>query len=273
MGNYRNVSVSFWTDSKIDDDFTPEDKYFYLYLLTNPHASICGCYEISMKQMERETGCTTETVMRLLNRMENIHRVLRYSPDTKEILLLNWFKYNWTRSEKLKKAVQAVLPFVKNEEFRRFLYKKAEEKFGEKPDGNKRNSARIKKQTQDEDKDTDTDADKDEDKDKDKDVSIPYQYGIDTVSVPSFPPTREEIASYIREKQYSFTADRFFNWYQAKGWKIHGDIITDWKAAADNWAANQRSEPQHRDSAMSAYDRGETSINPRDLELLTMFND
>ena len=56
MAFYRNISINFWTDSKIDDDFTPEDKYFYLYLLTNPHTNICGCYEISMKQMERETG-------------------------------------------------------------------------------------------------------------------------------------------------------------------------------------------------------------------------
>ena len=46
MAIYRNVSMSFWTDSKVADDFTAEDRYFYLYLFTNPHTNLCGCYEI-----------------------------------------------------------------------------------------------------------------------------------------------------------------------------------------------------------------------------------
>ena len=33
MAIYRNVSMNFWTDSKVDDEFTPEEKYFMLYLL------------------------------------------------------------------------------------------------------------------------------------------------------------------------------------------------------------------------------------------------
>lgn len=77
MKNYRNVSQSFWTDSKIDDCFTPEEKYFMLYLLTNPHTSVCGCYEISMKQMERETGYNTDTVLRLIQRMQEKHKVMK----------------------------------------------------------------------------------------------------------------------------------------------------------------------------------------------------
>lgn len=71
---YSNLSMSFWTDSKIDDDFTPEDKYFFLYLLSNPHTSVTGCYEISMKQMERETGYNTDTITRLIQRMQDVHK-------------------------------------------------------------------------------------------------------------------------------------------------------------------------------------------------------
>ena len=40
MAIYRNVQLSFWTDNKVEDDFTPEDKYFYLYLLTNPQTGL-----------------------------------------------------------------------------------------------------------------------------------------------------------------------------------------------------------------------------------------
>ena len=77
MAIYRTVHITFWTDPKVDDDFTPEDKYFYLYLLTNPHTTLCGCYEISMKQMVRETGYNEDTVKRLLKRMEYTHGVIQ----------------------------------------------------------------------------------------------------------------------------------------------------------------------------------------------------
>ena len=62
----------------MDEDFTPEDKYFYLYLLTNPHTNICGCYEIGFKQMAKDTGYNEETVRRLINRLETVHDVIRY---------------------------------------------------------------------------------------------------------------------------------------------------------------------------------------------------
>lgn len=58
MANYRNISMDFWQDSKVVDDFTPEDRYMYLYCMTNPHTNLCGCYEISVKQMANETGYT-----------------------------------------------------------------------------------------------------------------------------------------------------------------------------------------------------------------------
>ncbi len=121
MAGYRNISVSFWTDSKVDDDFTPEDKYFYLYLMTNPHTSLCGCYEISMKQMERETGYNTDTVKRLIQRMEEMHGVIKYSAATKEVLILHWWKYNWSSSAKVKSAVVSVAEHIKNEEFKQYV--------------------------------------------------------------------------------------------------------------------------------------------------------
>ena len=49
MGIKRIVDVSFWTDGKVDE-FSPEDKYFMLYLLTNPFSKQLGIYEISIRQ-------------------------------------------------------------------------------------------------------------------------------------------------------------------------------------------------------------------------------
>lgn len=115
------VSLDFWTDPKVDDEFTPEDKYFMLYLLTNPHTRLCGCYEISYKQMERETGYNVDTVKRILDRLENVHKVISFDEDTKEVLIYNWGKYNWVKSEKVYKGVLKDANAVKNDKYRYYI--------------------------------------------------------------------------------------------------------------------------------------------------------
>ena len=124
MAIFRNVHVTFWTDPKIVDDFTPEDKYFYVYLLTNPHTNLCGCYEVSMKQMSDELGYNKETIEKLIDRFHRVHRVLDYDKQTKEMLLYNWSKYNWTKSPKLQAAVAKEVPNVKTERFNEYLCQK-----------------------------------------------------------------------------------------------------------------------------------------------------
>ena len=121
MAIYRSVQMSFWTDSKVVDDFTPEDRDFYLYLMTNPHTNLAGCYEVSIKQVSDETGYSKETVNRLLDRMEKVHDVIRYSPETKEVLILNWSKYNWTKSKDFQKPLLAEIESVKNFDFKAYL--------------------------------------------------------------------------------------------------------------------------------------------------------
>ena len=123
MAIYRTIQISFWTDPKVVDDFTPEDKYFYLYLFTNPHTNLSGCYQISKTQMAMELGYAKETIDRLLNRFQAIHKVISYDSDTKEILLINWHKYNWTKSENFRKALFSNISDVKNEKFREYLLK------------------------------------------------------------------------------------------------------------------------------------------------------
>lgn len=122
MAIYRNVQLSFWTDNKVEDEFTPEDKYFYLYLLTNPQTNICGCYEVSYKQMCNQTGYNKDTIERLLNRFENIHNMIRYSKDTKEILILNWYKYNWSSSAKVITGIESVAKHIKCKAFKDYVY-------------------------------------------------------------------------------------------------------------------------------------------------------
>ena len=75
MAIYRIVQMGFWTDSKVVDEFTPEDRYFYLYLFTNPHTNLCGCYEVSVRQMAYELGYDKAVVERLLKRFSEVHKI------------------------------------------------------------------------------------------------------------------------------------------------------------------------------------------------------
>ena len=51
------------------------------------------------------------------------------------------------------------------------------------------------------------------------------------------PRSQLEVLDLFKEKKYNLEeAFKFFNHYQAIGWKIGGKVaIKDWKAAADNW--------------------------------------
>lgn len=121
MAIFRNIQMSFWTDPKIADDFSPEDKYLYLYLMTNPHTNICGCYEISLRQIADETGYTKDKVEKLLTHLEKDHKVIAYSKESREVLLINWHKYNWTSSEKFRIPLGKTIQSIKNDGFKAFL--------------------------------------------------------------------------------------------------------------------------------------------------------
>lgn len=121
MAVYRNINISFWTDTKVSDDFTPEDKYFMLYCLTNNYTNLCGCYEISIKQMSKDTGYDVETIDKLLKRFEEVHKIISYNKENKELLIKNWHKYNWTKSEKLDKPLLKEIKNIKTLKYQQFV--------------------------------------------------------------------------------------------------------------------------------------------------------
>ena len=214
MAIYRNVHISFWSDTKIVDDFTPEDKYFMLYCLTNNYTNLCGCYEISIKQMCRDLGYNEETVKNLLKRFENVHKIIYYNQDNKEMFIRNWHKYNWTKSEKLDKPLLEEIKNIKTIEFSRVLVNLYNER--------------------------DT-------------VSIPYIYPMDTtdtvtvsdtVSVNTVekskkkfvPPTLEDIKNYIQEKSLNVDAEKFFNYFEVGNWiDAKGNKVKNWKQKLLTW--------------------------------------
>ena len=77
-----------------------EDRYALLYLLTNPHTTQIGIYQITKRQMAFDLGYSTESVGAILERFEKLLGIIRYNPETREIAIKNWGKYNLKRGGK-----------------------------------------------------------------------------------------------------------------------------------------------------------------------------
>ncbi|MBD8522375.1 DnaD domain-containing protein [Lysinibacillus fusiformis] len=166
MAKYRNVHTTFWDDGFVLD-LTPEEKYFYLYLMTNGNTTQCGIYELPYRVIEMHTGYNRETVQKLLLRFVEYGKIT-YNESTKEIMLNNWAKYNFINSPKVKKCIEKELLAVKHIPFVR-SYVTSLEQYGyhidtvsilleEKSEAKVPNSSNIK-------------------------GSIPYQYRINTPSI------------------------------------------------------------------------------------------
>lgn len=56
------------------------------------------------------------------------------------------------------------------------------------------------------------------------------------------PPTLSEVRSYCQEKGLTVDAERFVNFYEAKGWMVGKNKMKDWKAAVRGWASREKSE-------------------------------
>ncbi|MCM3728915.1 DnaD domain protein [Neobacillus cucumis] len=94
MAKYRMIHTDFWENPIVIEEFTPEDKFFYLYLLTNPFTTQIGIYKITKKQMAFDLGYSIESVYSLMERFIQHHELIRYNPETRELAIKNWGKDN-----------------------------------------------------------------------------------------------------------------------------------------------------------------------------------
>lgn len=121
MSQYRPLRTGFWNDVKVSNHFTPEDKYFYLFLLTAPFGNLLGAFEFGIPLASFYLGYDQETVKRLIRRFEEIHEVIYYDHDTSEILILNYHKYNWNKSANFIKGIISELEKIKSNYIKKII--------------------------------------------------------------------------------------------------------------------------------------------------------
>lgn len=90
----RIVDTDFWTDMQVIDNYSVEDKFFYLYLLTNDKSTQLGIYSLPKKVMSFETGFTTDVIQVLLERFSDTYHKIRYSEATQEVTILESLQFS-----------------------------------------------------------------------------------------------------------------------------------------------------------------------------------
>ncbi|MEG1543936.1 MAG: hypothetical protein RR382_05350 [Tannerellaceae bacterium] len=143
------------------EELSKDGKLLYLYLITSPYTNNVGLLEITSRRISNETNIDINDVRKLLEEMERDGKVII---DGNKIWLVNFIKHQTSTSPKLLKGLRDEALRISSIKIIGVLIKKYP-------------ILNISQQ------------------------EIPYQYPIDTVSIPSEEREREEEVELEREKE------------------------------------------------------------------------
>lgn len=55
-------------------------------------------------------------------------------------------------------------------------------------------------------------------------------------------PTLEKIQAFVKKNNFTFSPEKFYDYYNAVGWKVRGMPITDWQSLCRSWQSRERPE-------------------------------
>lgn len=290
MGIKRVVDVDFWNDEKVMDTFTPEDKLFFLYLLTNPHTTQLGIYAINPKYINVELGYSLESVNALLDRFENQYGIIKYSKETKEIAVKNFLKHSIIKGgAPVRDCLIRELKAVKNKELITFVFahikqyehinKTVKDIISEYEERNgeivycydKRKIA--KKENNENDNVNDNENENEVSSDDTPNDSFPTEEPKRKhyERKPFVPPTLEEIKAYCQERNNTVNAQKFFDYFTASNWyDSKGNKVKSWKQKIITWESYPANNGQRSNNNI-AYGANGIAVSNEKSELDTVF--
>ena len=130
MGVKRIVDTDFWNDIDVIDNFSVEDKFFSLYLITNKYTKQAGIFKLPKKYISFETGYTKEVVEVLLDRFENRYKKIKYNHETQEIAILKYTSFSIIKGGKpVEDCIKKDLLEVEDKSLITMVYKAMEEEW------------------------------------------------------------------------------------------------------------------------------------------------
>lgn len=68
-------------------------------------------------------------------------------------------------------------------------------------------------------------------------------------------PTLEEIIAYCKERNNNVDPQRFYDFYESKGWRVGNQPMKDWKACVRTWGGRDNPPKGSKVATASKYDR------------------
>ncbi|HGE70866.1 TPA: hypothetical protein ENX78_08535 [Candidatus Poribacteria bacterium] len=107
MSQQRFISTSYWDDGWVRK-LSPNEKLFYLYLLTNTLTNIAGIYKILDDRIEFDCGFSKEEISRMWKKFSEAKKAIRY--DDEWVILPAWPSHQkWEDRPKIKKGIISIL--------------------------------------------------------------------------------------------------------------------------------------------------------------------
>lgn len=119
MAIYRQIHTSFWQDDFIIE-LNAQEKLFYIWLIANPKVNQSGCYEISRKVAELETGLNWKQKIEPMIEHFKSKNKIDFDFQTNEVLVKNWLKFNAIPSPKVYANIISNIQNIKNATFKKY---------------------------------------------------------------------------------------------------------------------------------------------------------
>lgn len=207
MSKLRSVNTHFWNDNFIIDS-DPLEKLLFLYLLTNPNTNMLGIYEHHVKKIAFETGIDKDMVLKLFDRFTEAKKV-KYKDG--HVILLNFLKNQSFNSNMQISAIRTWndLPLsVREDSFCEPIIKALEgfERIGEP-------IAKVEYEYE-----LEYERELEKEGEEESGFSLPFI---------------KQLFKTLESTTYE--SEKFYNYYQARGWKLNGQSVQDIKALARAW--------------------------------------
>lgn len=110
MADYRQIHTRMWSDTWFNT-LTPAEKLVYIYLCTNERASVCGLYELLLRNVSSATGLSMGRILQAFDLFAGAGKAW-YDPQTGVVWVKNMYKFQASSSPKLMARIQADIEAV-----------------------------------------------------------------------------------------------------------------------------------------------------------------
>lgn len=266
MAKFRKVFTAFWDDLFIER-LSPEDRYFYLFLLTNPLCTECGIYEISLSKICSYTGYNMDTVKSIINRFVVSGKIV-YNEATYEMGIIKKMRYLDRLGKPVLDCLSAELKRIKDIQLIKIV--------GECADNEQVKALFLSCYTTRSNLKHDTSADKntirpqlgdknrkriekEEEENRSEKSLSNVLLNSNLNRQPNIPKYEQVFETFMRVGGTEEMAKSFYEKHEATGWFINGSPITNFTPLAnkfvDNWKRNETNSPKKTQRELSNYEK------------------